>query len=156
MVFIVDPEQFVVDVFETEFRVSCFKSELDISTTDLEQPLPICGVLDSLKNIHNSNSSNREQQLFIWSRCHIVSVQKFATRQNHQALKFPRLSKCSNNTGQWNRSPPSVKSNHQLLLWSPNQISATDYLCIYYFKERKGANNSISMFALKTALTIRL
>jgi len=45
MVFIVDPEQFVVDVFETEFLVSCFKFELDISTTDLEQPLPICGAL---------------------------------------------------------------------------------------------------------------
>lgn len=82
MVFIVDPEQFVVDVFETEFLVSCFQFELDISTTDLEQPLPICGVLYSLKNIHNSNSSIREQQLFIWSRSHIVSVRKFATRES--------------------------------------------------------------------------
>jgi len=59
MVFIVVPEQLVVDVFETEFRVSCFQFELDISTTDLEQPLPICDVLFSLKYIHNSNSSIR-------------------------------------------------------------------------------------------------
>ena len=34
------------------------------------------------KNIHNSISSIRKQQLFIWSRCHILSVQKFATRQS--------------------------------------------------------------------------
>lgn len=81
MVFIVVPEQLVVDVFETEFRVSCFQFELDISTTDLEQPLPICDVLFSLKYIHNSNSSIREQQLFIWSRRHIISVQKIATRE---------------------------------------------------------------------------
>jgi len=82
MVFIVVPEQLVVDVFETEFRVSCFQFELDISTTDLEQPLPICDVLFSLKYIHNSHSSIREQQLFIWSRRHIISVQKIATRES--------------------------------------------------------------------------
>ena len=157
MVFIVEPEQFVVDVFETEFRVPCFKFERDISTTDLEQPLPICGVLYSLKNIHNSTE-------FVDKRTtafHLVALShRFRTKMlpldDHQALKFQRLSKCSNNMGQSNKSPPSVQPNHQLLLCSLNQISTTDYLCIYYFKERKGTNNLISMFALKPVLTIQL
>jgi len=84
MVLIVDPEQFVVDVFETEFRVSCFQFELDISTTDLEQPVPICGVLYSLENIHNSNSSIKENNSFssAVARRHIVAVRKFATRES--------------------------------------------------------------------------
>lgn len=41
----------VVDVLEAELRASGFQSELGTTTTDLEQPVPIC--LLYLANPHN-------------------------------------------------------------------------------------------------------
>lgn len=83
-VFIVDPEQIVVEVVDAELRLSGFQFELVTSTTDLEQPVPICQ-LYPLEIAHNHKSSMKEN--ISLSRSRIVTL--FRTKIFHSRIVMP-------------------------------------------------------------------